>query len=76
MHSLEIAQRFNAGSRLRESSKSLRGRQNRGDWLALLSSLEGLPHFCQIIVRVPQARDWAIFGSTEERERDSLRIGS
>jgi hypothetical protein len=85
MRSLEIAQRFNAGSRLRESPKSLQGRQTRGCLLTFLSSLsasrtdssrgeKGLRHFDPLIV--PALKRWAIFGSTDGRERDSLRLAS
>jgi hypothetical protein len=73
---LKIAQRFNAGLRLSESPKSRQGRQDRGCLLALLSSLKGLRHFYHTIFPVPQARGRSIFRSTDERERDSLRLAS
>ena len=65
IHSLEIAQRFNAGFRLREFPKSLQGRQNRGGLLALLSSLKGLRHFYHAIF--PALKRWAIFESAEAK---------
>ena len=74
IHSLKIAQRFNAGFRLRELSKSRQGRQTRGRFLAILSSLEGLRDFDPMIF--PALKRWAIFGSTDGRERDSLRLAS
>ena len=74
MHPLKIAQRFNAGLRLGHSPKSRQGRQDRGCLLALLSSLKGLPHCHPMIF--PALKRWAIFGSTDGRERDSLRLAS
>ena len=71
---LEIAQRFNAGFRSRESPKSLQGRQNRCGLWALLSSPKGLRHFDYTIF--PALKRWAIFGNTDERERDTLRLAS
>jgi hypothetical protein len=59
MQAPKIAQRFNAGFRLRESRESLQGRQNRGGLLALLSSLKGLQHFHGMIF--PALKRWAIF---------------
>jgi hypothetical protein len=72
--SLEIAQRFNAGFRLRESRKSRQGRQTRACSLAFLSPLKGLWQFCAMIF--PALKRWAIFGSKDGPQRDSLRIVS
>ena len=69
----EIAQRFNAGFQLRNSPKSLQGRQNRGCLFALLSSL-GLRNFDRMTF--PALKRWAIFGSTDGWERVSLRLAS
>jgi hypothetical protein len=63
MHPPEIAQRFNAGFRLGESTKSRPGRQNRGWLLTLLSSLKGLQHFDHMIF--PALKRWAIFVGTD-----------
>jgi hypothetical protein len=72
--SLEIAQRFNAGSSLGHAPKSRQGRKNRGRSFALLSSLNGLRHFGYTIF--PALKRWAIFGRTDGRERDTLRLAS
>jgi len=63
IHSLKIAQRFNAGFGLRERPKSLQGRENRGGLFALLSSLKGLRDLAYMIF--PALKRWAIFGSTD-----------
>jgi hypothetical protein len=71
---LEIAQRFSAGFRLRESSKSRQGRQNRCCLWTLLSSLTGLHHLDHVIF--PALKRSAIFGSTDGPQRDNLRLAS
>jgi hypothetical protein len=77
---LKIAQRFNAGSRLREPPKSRQGRQDRVCLLAFLSSLKGLRNFDHMII--PALKRWAIFRSTNadccsaDENIDNLRLAS
>jgi hypothetical protein len=81
-HSVKIAQRFNAGLRSPELSKSRQGRQNRRNLVPLLSSLTGLGPFYHIIF--PALKRWAIFAADgaarrpypSATERDSLRLAS
>jgi hypothetical protein len=50
------------------------GTAERWKLLALLSSLKGLRYFCAMIL--PALKRWAIFGSTDGRQRDTLRLAS